>query len=93
MVKPSKAKGEGKPKGKGVDKGKRITVDDGEKRDWSQTVGGFMKDARTGLRPSVASQQEQEVKGADGSQTVASQQQVQGAEGVTKKVRKQRVKG
>ncbi|KAJ9566824.1 hypothetical protein OSB04_002790 [Centaurea solstitialis] len=79
VVKPSKAKGEEKPKGKG------IAVDDGEKRDWSQTVGGFMKDARKGLRPSVASQQQQEVKGADGSQTVASQQQVQGAEGVTKK--------
>ncbi|KAJ9551842.1 hypothetical protein OSB04_015887 [Centaurea solstitialis] len=55
------AKGKENAKGKGVDKGKGIAMDDGDKREWQQTVGGFMKDARKGLRPlqeSMASQQE-----------------------------------
>ncbi|KAJ9538843.1 hypothetical protein OSB04_031576 [Centaurea solstitialis] len=58
-----KATGKGKAtaKGKGIDKGKGIAMDDGDKREWSQTVGGFMRDARKGLRPlqeTMASQQE-----------------------------------
>ncbi|KAJ9537409.1 hypothetical protein OSB04_030142 [Centaurea solstitialis] len=61
-----KATGKGKAigKGKGIDKGKEIAMDDGDKREWSQTVGGFMKDARKILRPL--------------QETMASQQEVQG---------------
>ncbi|KAJ9542489.1 hypothetical protein OSB04_028995 [Centaurea solstitialis] len=80
-------KGKATDKGKGTDKAKGIAIDTGEKTEWSQTVGGFMKDARKGLRPS------QQGTKSDGAQTGASKQEVKGPEGVTKKVRKQRVKG